>query len=847
MSSRKVEMVLELIDRASRPARRILALQERLGRAADRANRLGARAADAAARASGAYGRATEALARAQGRLRQGIARTNQVITQQTARLRRNAALMRDGAMGVGRAAVVAGGMFAAYGASALAAAKGIIEPAAQFERFEIQLATLEGSAEAGQRAMAWVEDFATRTPMQLDQVTASFTQMRSFGLDPTDGSMMKLMDTMNALGGSSEILDTLVLALGKSWTTGKLQGEQIIMMMERGVPVYDLLAEKMGKTSAEIAEMATAGKLGRDEIQLLIDAMGTKYYGATEKIMGSWDGITSNIGDWWTKFRRMVADSGVFEHLKEKLRGFLDTLDEMNQSGELQRIADMVGSYILSGIKAIERFARWAFASWRKLYPVIEAAANALGGWRNLALAVLAIPLRGVLFEAALGFAKIALGAGGAASALARISFAGLAGGAMRAGSAMLGLLNPVKLVRAAFIALRVALISTGIGALVVGLAMAGTWIYNNWSGLTTFFQSFGQAFSAALGPAKPLADKVVAAVRRIWFWVTKLVGPLDASAAQWAAWGAATGEAVAGVINFVAGLPGRVRAKLEEKWAAVSEWTASMWANLTEVAATAWDGLKSLLLNYTPQGLVYQHWDQISAWFVSVWNGLAENARIAWDALKGVLDEYSPQVLIIGAWDTVAGYFVGVWEDIKSAFSEAWAWIDANVMAPMRNAVAFMTDNAVTRGVKAGWSYVFGSGETATPGPVQEQATGGSFSPGWLLTGEQGPELEYRSRGGYIAHNAALMRMVAMSERLAANLDRVPLGVADSADGLRYLRAGRSDGPISVSAPVSITIEGKVGDDELARLERILDERDKALIERIAELKRQKDRRAV
>lgn len=49
-----------------------------------------------------------------------------------------------------------------------------------------------------------------------------------------------------------------------------------------------------------------------------------------------------------------------------------------------------------------------------------------------------------------------------------------------------------------------------------------------------------------------------------------------------------------------------------------------------------------------------------------------------------------------------------------------------------------------------------------------VQARASGGSFRPGWLLTGEEGPELEYRSEGGFIAHNQALRRMVAMAERV-------------------------------------------------------------------------------
>lgn len=49
----------------------------------------------------------------------------------------------------------------------------------------------------------------------------------------------------------------------------------------------------------------------------------------------------------------------------------------------------------------------------------------------------------------------------------------------------------------------------------------------------------------------------------------------------------------------------------------------------------------------------------------------------------------------------------------------------------------------------------------------PVQARAKGGKFNPGWVLKGEEGPELEYHSEGGYIAHNRALRNMLDMATR--------------------------------------------------------------------------------
>jgi hypothetical protein len=45
-----------------------------------------------------------------------------------------------------------------------------------------------------------------------------------------------------------------------------------------------------------------------------------------------------------------------------------------------------------------------------------------------------------------------------------------------------------------------------------------------------------------------------------------------------------------------------------------------------------------------------------------------------------------------------------------------------------------------------------------------------GGSYNPGWLLTGEKGPELRYENRGGYIADNRAMRQLAAYADRAAS-----------------------------------------------------------------------------
>lgn len=219
-------------------------------------------------------------------------------LMRQAERVNAGARLMGAGLNDMGNAALRGGAVVAAYGAGMTALAASFVRPAAQFEQFNVQLTTLEGSAEGAERAMAWIETFATRTPLSVEETVQAYARLRAFGLDPTTGSLQAMVDTMAATGGGAEQLDGLTLALGQAWTKGKLQGEEAMQMLERGVPVWDLLSGAMGKSAAEVQKLSEQGRLGRQEITLLTEALGARYSGASERASQTWDGIMSNLDD---------------------------------------------------------------------------------------------------------------------------------------------------------------------------------------------------------------------------------------------------------------------------------------------------------------------------------------------------------------------------------------------------------------------------------------------------------------------------------------------------------------------------------------------------------------------
>ena len=198
---------------------------------------------------------------------------------------------------------------------------------------------------------------------------------------------------------------------------------------------------------------------------------------------------------------------------------------------------------------------------------------------------------------------------------------------------------------------------------------------------------------------------------------------------------------------------------------------------------------------------------------------------------------------------------------------FSERGAQLMQTLADGIRSKVAAVTAAAqqITRAIRNALPRVatmnIGVQGTAS---VQERASGGPFNPGWLLTGENGPELEYRSRGGFIAHNQALRNMAAMSQTVARNsantnhapawlkgaalatgiaaksalpaaaLDMAPEAASESGApiGAQYRNDRNSGGTTSISAPITLTIQGNVDQHVMHDLKGALQDMKDALI---------------
>jgi len=80
------------------------------------------------------------------------------------------------------------------------------------------------------------INQVASETPMQLQEVMDAAIQAKNFGLDPMTGSLQAAIDAAYAQGKGAEEVQRIILALGQAYSKEKLQQEEVLQLVEAGV-----------------------------------------------------------------------------------------------------------------------------------------------------------------------------------------------------------------------------------------------------------------------------------------------------------------------------------------------------------------------------------------------------------------------------------------------------------------------------------------------------------------------------------------------------------------------------------------------------------------------------------
>lgn len=227
----------------------------------------------------------------------------------------------------------------------------------------------------------------------------------------------LKLMGDAAAIAGTD--LNEMAAIFNKVAGTGKLQGDVLAQLGERGIPIIALLAETMGVATSEVAKLGEQGKIGFEDLQKAIEhgmggaalAVGDTFVGAMNNagaalgrlgaeamkpIFGDAiggvktfttvvDGLTSKVGPLAQELYDRLAPAAktAGEFVEDKLVPGIRTVGEYAAAGmpTIQNFASsltsMIGPAMTIGEALMDVAASLGISSWEALLTVLDITAG--------------------------------------------------------------------------------------------------------------------------------------------------------------------------------------------------------------------------------------------------------------------------------------------------------------------------------------------------------------------------------------------------------------------------------------------------------------------------------------
>lgn len=291
-------------------------------------------------------------------------------------------------------------------GAGAWAFKSQLIDTASEFEGFKAVLETVEGSSLKAQKSMDWVSTFAAKTPYELGEVMDSFVKLRAYGLDPTNGLLKTLGDTSSAMGKPlTQAVEAMADAVTGEYERLKEFG---VKASTKGNKTSFAYTDADGKQRLKAVD-----KNNRALIQsTLMTIWNERYAGAMDKQSRTWRGMMSNLSDQWTRFKIKIMGAGLFDWMKTKLDGLLKLVDKMANNGDLDRLANLWGKKLKAGMEEAWKIGKQLWEGLKQIKNVTDTVAKALGGYdRLLMLVASTMAIKAVVSVVSLGASLFNLG----------------------------------------------------------------------------------------------------------------------------------------------------------------------------------------------------------------------------------------------------------------------------------------------------------------------------------------------------------------------------------------------------------------------------------------------------
>lgn len=239
---------------------------------------------------------------------------------------------------------------------------KPIVEAAAEMQRMRVMLRGLNkdkvNPGEAAAQDMQYIVNMAKNAPFAMQALTDSFVKFRSAGLDPTDGSLKALVDSVARFGGDSELLKRAAVAVQQMSGKGVVSMEELRQQLGEAVPnAMKAMADAAGITMGELTKAVSSGTVeAKQALSLMFVGLRAENENAAKDMMQTYTGALAQLQTSFTLFADRVGQAGYLDSLTKGMK----ELSAVMNSAEGISFANSLGEGLTTAIDGLRELAQW-------------------------------------------------------------------------------------------------------------------------------------------------------------------------------------------------------------------------------------------------------------------------------------------------------------------------------------------------------------------------------------------------------------------------------------------------------------------------------------------------------
>lgn len=178
---------------------------------------------------------------------------------------------------------------------------KEAVRLADNLHRSEIAFGVMLGSGDKARAMLKDLQQFAATTPFEFPELIRAAQKMAAFGIESNKiiPTMRTVGDAVAGLGGSSEMFDRIIRAMGQMDAKGKVSAQEMNQFAEAGINAWEAVAKTLGITVAEAMDRAKHGQIDAATALTAIQAdMVTKFGGMMAEQSKTIQGTIANLKD---------------------------------------------------------------------------------------------------------------------------------------------------------------------------------------------------------------------------------------------------------------------------------------------------------------------------------------------------------------------------------------------------------------------------------------------------------------------------------------------------------------------------------------------------------------------